>query len=192
MSRRKIKIKQMKKVSKQLLLLFLGGALFTSCNNAGSTPTEASGDTTANTVVAQPMNYPYTIDHPDYWEPGSTKNTMNALTSLKAWENNNVDECMKYFADTVHVQFDAFDQTVSNDSLRKLITPGTNTKNHSVKMQDWESVISKDKKEEYVTVWYRQYTESTDGKKDSIDVINDLKMKDGKIIALDEYRRKLH
>ena len=181
----------MKKVSKQLLLLFVGGALFTSCNNAGSTATEATGDTTTSTVVAQPMNYPYTIDHPDYWETGSTQNTMNALSSLKAWENNNMDESMKYFADSVHAQFDGFDKTVSNDSLRKLITPGTNMKNHSVKMQDWESVISKDKKEEYVTVWYRQYTESTDGKKDSVDVINDLKMKDGKIIALDEYRRKL-
>ena len=182
----------MKKVSKQLLLLLLGGALFTSCDNAGSTAAETSGDTTANAVVAEHMNYPYTIDHPDYWETGSQQNTMNALSALKAWENNNLDESMKYFADSVHVQFDALDQMVSNDSLRKLITPGPNTKKHSVKMQDWESVISKDKKDEYVTVWYRQYRETTDGKKDSIDVINDLKMKDGKIIALDEYLRKLH
>ena len=59
-------------------------------------------------------------------------------------------------------------------------------------MQDWESVISKDKNEEYVTIWYRQYGENEDGKKDSIDVINDLKMKNGKIIGLDEYRRKLY
>jgi len=182
----------MKKVSKQLLLLFLGGALFTSCNNAGSRAAEASGDTTSNKVAAEPMNYPYTIDHPDYWETGSPQNTMNALSSLKAWENNNLDECMKYFADSVHVQFDGLDQVVSNDSLRKLITPGPTTKNHSIKMQDWESVISKDKKVEYVSAWYRQYSEGTDGKKDSIDVMNDLKMKDGKIIGLDEYRRKLH
>ena len=182
----------MKKVSGPLLLLLLAGALFTSCNNSGSTAAEPSGDTTTNTIAAEPINYPYTIDHPDYWEPGSQQNTLNALTSLKAWENNNMDECMKYFADSVHVQFDGFDQTVSNDSLRKMITPGPNTKSYSVKMQDWESVISKDKKEEYVTAWYRQYREDKDGKKDSIDVVNDLKMKDGKIIALDEYLRKLH
>ena len=58
-------------------------------------------------------------------------------------------------------------------------------------MQDWESVISKDKNEEYVTLWYREYQEHKDGKKDSVDVINDIKMKDGKIIGLDQYSRKI-
>ncbi|MEO6905894.1 MAG: hypothetical protein ABI148_06005, partial [Ginsengibacter sp.] len=65
-------------------------------------------------------------------------------------------------------------------------------KNWKIKMQDWESVISNDKKDEYVTLWYRQYSENMKGVKDSTDIINDLKMKDGKIIGLDEYTRKLH
>ena len=176
---------------KQLLMLVLGGVLFASCKDSGSSATEATGETAANTVNTQNMDYPYTIDHPDYWETGSQQNTLNALSSLKAWENNNLDESMKYFADSVHVQFDGFDKTVSKDSLRKMIAPGPTFKSHSVKMQDWESVISKDKKEEYFTVWYRQYNEHIDGQKDSVDVINDLKMKNGKIIGLDEYRRKL-
>jgi len=181
----------MKNVLKQFLLLFIGGALIASCHNADSATTKVSGDTTANMVVAEQMNYPYTIDHPDYWETGSQQNTLNALSSLKAWENNNLDEAMKYFADSVHVQVDGLDKMLSNDSLRKLITPASTAKNISVKMQDWESVISKDKSEEYVTIWYTQYGENADGKKDSVAVINDLKMKNGKIIGLDEYRRKL-
>ena len=45
---------------------------------------------------------------------------------------------------------------------------------------------------EYVTLWYREYSKDAKGAKDSIDVVNDLKMKDGKIIGLDEYLRKLH
>ena len=180
----------MKNVLTQFLLFFIGGALFASCHSADST-TKVSEDTTNHMVVAEQMNYPYTIDHPDYWETGSQQNTMNALSSLKAWENNNIDESMKYFADSVHLQFDGFDKTMSKDSLQKMFAPGPTTKNHSIKMQDWESVISKDKKEEYVTIWYRQFEENANGKKDSVDVINDLKMKDGKIIAMDEYHRKL-
>ncbi|MDQ6889125.1 MAG: hypothetical protein M3Z56_02435 [Bacteroidota bacterium] len=59
-------------------------------------------------------------------------------------------------------------------------------------MQDWESVISKDKSEEWVTIWYRQKWEDMNGRKDSTDVVNDLKLKNGKIMRLDEYTRKLH
>ncbi len=62
----------------------------------------------------------------------------------------------------------------------------------NIKMDDWESVTSKDKKDEWVTMWYRQRWEDNKGIKDSVDVVNDLKMKDGKIIRLDEYTRKLH
>ena len=59
-------------------------------------------------------------------------------------------------------------------------------------MGDWESVISKDKKEEWVTLWYSQTWEDMNGKTDSLAVIDDLRLKDGKIIRLDEYTRKLH
>jgi hypothetical protein len=61
-----------------------------------------------------------------------------------------------------------------------------------IKMEDWESVISKDKNEEYVTLWYKQINEDMNGKKDSFDLVNDLKLKNGKIIQLSEYTRKLH
>ena len=62
----------------------------------------------------------------------------------------------------------------------------------NVKMDDWESVSSNDKKEEWVTLWYRQSWEDTKGKKDSADIIDDMNIKNGKIIRLDEYTRKLH
>jgi hypothetical protein len=178
---------------KQLLILFLGGVLFTSCNNQGSSADDTAKDTTtAANSDAQKMDYPYTIDHPDNWEIGNQQNTLNVLKSLKAWENNKMDEAAKYFGDSVHVRFDGIDKKISNDSLKAFITPDATAKSWSIKMQDWESVISKDKKEEYVTVWYREFHENIKGKKDSIDVINDIKMKDGKIIELDQYVRKLH
>lgn len=177
---------------KKLFLLIAAGAIFTSCNNASSTTATAAGDTTARVVNATQVTYPYTIDHPDYWEVGSQQNTLNALTALKAWENKNMDESLKYFADSVRVQFDGIDKMVSNDTLKVMLTPRATLKDWPIKMQDWESVISKDKKEEYVTLWYREYSINMKGDKDSMDVINDLKMKDGKIIGLDQYLRKLH
>lgn len=174
-------------------MLFVGGLLFTACNNPNSSSNEATMDTTAKVATTQNMNYPYTIDHPDYWEKGSQQNTMNALKALKAWENRNIDESLKYFADSIHIQFDGLDKMVPNDTLKAMFTQAAATsKKWSIKMQDWESVISNDQKEEYVTLWYRQYSENMKGVKDSTDIVNDLKMKDGKIISLDEYTRRLH
>ena len=181
----------MKYILEQLLLVLIAGVFIASCNNAGSPSTQTTGETTVDSVSTQSVDYPYTIDHPDNWEVGSQQNTFAALKSLKAWENKNIDESLKYFADSVHVQFDGIDKMVSKDTLRAMITSAPSITSQSVKMQDWESVISKNKKDEYVTLWYRQYTENNKGQKDSIDVINDLKMKDGKIIGLSQYERKL-
>jgi hypothetical protein len=178
---------------KKLLLIFLGGAIFSSCNNGNASAGEANKDTTASAAPAASMNYPYTIDHPDNWETGSAQNTMNVLTSLKAWENKNVDESISYFGDSVHIQFDGLDKKMPRDTLKAIFNEGADAvKSRSIKMYDWESVISKDKKDEYVTLWYREYWEDLKGNKDSLDVVNDVKMKDGKIIGLDEFTRKLH
>ena len=181
----------MKKVLKPLFTLIAAGALFVSCNNKGTSSTETSKDSSSTTATVQKMDYPYTIAHPDYWETGSQQNTMVALKALKAWEKKNMDETMSYFADSVMATFNGFDKMVSRDTLKAMISPTPGT-SYKVKMQDWESVISTDKKEEYVSIWYRQYSETAKGVKDSVDVMNDLKMKDGKIIAMDEYMRKLH
>ena len=56
----------------------------------------------------------------------------------------------------------------------------------TVKMGDWESVISKDKKTEYVTMWYREIWTDKKGKTDSLAVIDDCKIVNGKIVELDE------
>lgn len=178
---------------KKLVLFFLTGIIISSCNDQGSASKEVVKDSASAEPVAPKMNYPYTIDQPDNWEMGSPDNTMVALSALKAFENGNVAESMKYFGDSIHLQFDGFDKTLSADSAKAMFTSlRSGYKSMDVKMNDWESVISKDKKEEWVTIWYRQKWEDTKGKKDSADFIDDLKLKDGKIVRLDEYTRKLH
>lgn len=178
---------------KQLLLLFWTGLFYIACNNTQTTSKAPTSDsTTEATPVAPKMDYPYTIKKPDNWDIGSQQNTLIVLRALKAWENNKIDESAGYFSDSVQVRFDGLDKKVSNDTLKALITYRPEVKSYSIRMEDWESVISKDKKDEYVTIWYRQFTDHKNGKKDSVDVIDDLKMKNGKIIGLDEYTRKLH
>ncbi|MEO5893138.1 MAG: hypothetical protein ABIQ31_23005 [Ferruginibacter sp.] len=157
----------------------------------GCTEKTAEKKETSASAIAE--NYPYTIEHPDNWEVGSTANTLIALNSLKAWEEGNMDESLKYFGDSVRVQFDGMDKKMSNDSLKVMLTQGWNNyKTIKEKMTDWESVISKDKSEEWVTLWYTQIWETKKGVKDSVDYVNDLQIKDGKIIRLSEYTRKLH
>ncbi|MBO9561716.1 MAG: hypothetical protein J7621_03045 [Niastella sp.] len=177
---------------KKLTSLFLV-AIACSCNNAEKNAKDETQEPPAAATAATAMNYPYTIKNPDNWEIGSPANTMNVLKCLKAWEEGKVDESLQYFGDSVTVKFDGIDKTMSNDSLKAFFSAGRNSyKTVVVKMEDWESVVSKDKSEEWVTLWYTQTWETLKGVKDSVAVINDLKMKDGKIIRIDEYNRKLH
>jgi len=44
---------------------------------------DATKDSTVTATTTTTMNYPYTIEHPDNWEKGSTANTMTALNCLK-------------------------------------------------------------------------------------------------------------
>jgi hypothetical protein len=53
-------------------------------------------------------------------------------------------------------------------------------------MEDWESVVSKDKSMEYVSLWYKQYFTDANGKADSIECMDDLRMKNGKIAMINE------
>lgn len=161
-----------------LSIIFFSVSL-TACNEKKETPAS---------VNTEP--YPYSIEHPDNWEVGSTANTMSALKALKAWEEGKMDESVKYFGDSVTVKFDGPDKKMSNDSLKAFFT-GIWNNSFKIKMQDFESVISKDKSSEWVTIWYRESWEAN-GVKDSSDVINNMKFKDGKIILLDNYTRKLH
>lgn len=177
---------------KKLWLSLLTGFVFISCNNQKSQMASTKDSSVQNTS-AEKMNYPYSINHPDNWDIGNNQNTLVALSALKAYENGNVDESMKYFGDSVRLEFDKMDTTLSHDSLTAMFTKQRkNLKSMNVRMDDWESVVSKDKKDEWVTLWYHQKWETSNGKVDSADVINDLKMQNGKIVRLDEYTRILH
>jgi hypothetical protein len=159
--------------------LLLAGAV--SCNQA---------EKPAETSTAKP-NYAYTIDKPDNWDMvADPKNTEIAMNALKAFEENKLDECASYFADSVRWRFDYVDVKLGKDSLKSFISEGRKTyASLKVNMHDFESVVSKDKKENYVTMWYTQVFTDASGKVDSTAIINDIKIENGKIVELSEASR---
>lgn len=176
---------------KKIVLFFIVASAL-SCNNASQKESGKNEMVTTETTEQKP-SYPYSIKNPDNWLVGSTANTMVALSSLKKWEEGKIDESAAYFADTVNLKFDGLDKTMSRDSVKNMLGGLWNSyKTVDIRMEDWESVISKDKTEEWVTIWYTEHWETKQGVKDSAAIINDFKIVNGKIAKLDEYSRKLH
>jgi uncharacterized protein YxeA len=162
-----------------------------SCSDSTTAKTDSTDSSAITTTATDYSSYPYTIKNPDTWETGNKQHTLNVLKSLKAYESGNIDEAVSYFADSVRIRFDELDAKVSNDSLKAMFKQLRGmSKMVKIDMHDWESVKSKEKNEEFVSLWYTQHWEDNNGKKDSLSVMDDLKIENGKIVELDEKTRK--
>lgn len=172
------------------LLFVCAIALFASCNNAATTETkkDPAGDATAPAEKKAMPAMPFALDKPyQNWQPGDQQHALTVMSSLKAWENGDIAKSMESFADTVKIFFDGWQGTYSKDSLAKEFAKYRGSlASATIKMDDWESVISEDKKEEWVTLWYKQITTDKKGKTDSMNCINDAMIKNGKIAVLNE------
>lgn len=168
---------------KKIYLLFIIPLLITACQ-----PKTKTDDTAATSVT--PV-YPYKIKHPDYWTMDTSHtNTVIALNAIKAYETMDTVLMKKCFADSLTFDYDGGEFKGTISQLIKMIeTMSPNTKNIKIDMKDWESVISNDKKEEWVTLWYTQHWTDAKGKTDSVQYINDMQLKGGKIVKLDEFAR---
>ncbi|SHN12235.1 nuclear transport factor 2 family protein [Chitinophaga sp. CF418] len=164
--------------------------LVTACNNPGKKAESMSGDSSKATMESSSdeANYPYTLDKPyKNWKPGDKKHTQTVLKMLKAWETKNAAECASYFGDSLELALDYYHKVVPHDSLITMLEHSwADFASVNIKMDDWESVISDDKKDEWVTVWYKQTWTDKKGKMDSMAVVDDAKIKDGKIVIFDE------
>lgn len=171
--------------------LFIGCIAIAAVTGCNDQPKETAATTTATdsiTPVAPALNYPYDIGRPYAdWQPGNKQHALSVMTALKAYENGDIANSLTYFGDSVEVRFDYFSAKLSNDSLKKMFTKQRGDYSKiTVHMGDWESVISADKKEEYVTLWYKEVFTDKKGKTDSLSVVDDAKIVNGKIVKLDE------
>ena len=167
-----------------LLALFVFGC-DSKTENTDAASTDSSKTVTANAAA---LVYPYTLEEPYRdWQPGDQQHAATAMKALKGYETGDMDACIAGFGDSVEIRFDYYQAKLSNDSLKKFFAnQRANYSSMTVKMGDWESVISKDKKTEYVTMWYREIWTDKKGKTDSLAVIDDCKIVNGKIVELDE------
>jgi hypothetical protein len=173
-------------------LLFIGSlALFTvGCTQNETKKEGAMADTKMSDSTADNTEYMYTTESKGNWEPGSRANAANVMKALKAYETNNIAECLSYFADSIELRFDGMEGTFSKDSVSKIFASGRNSMtNFNIKMEDWESVKSKDGSQEYVSLWYKQLWTDTKGKTDSLSVMDDVRIKNGKITSIDQKLR---
>jgi hypothetical protein len=114
-------------------------------------------------------------------------NTIAALNSLKAFIDKDYTALAGTLGDSVHIRLDGYDAKLSRDSAVKMFSAQRSMYvDLAVTMYDYESVISADKKDEYVTLWYKQAWKDDKGKADSLNIVDDCKMQNGKMIELDE------
>lgn len=172
---------------KKLFFIPLLGLFIFSCNSKSDNAAATSTDSTKTTSLGE-LTYAYTLDEPyREWQPGEQQHVVTVMKSLKGFETGDMDATMAGFGDSVDLRLDYFQAKLSNDSLRKFFAnERANYTSMTIKMGDWESVISKDKKSEYVTLWYKQIWTDKKGKTDSLAVIDDAKIVNGKIVELDE------
>lgn len=174
----------MKQLVKITLVLFV-----MSCNDKSAGSNKAGEDKNSTLVApAQNLTYPYSLPDPyEDWQPGNKMHAVNVMNSLKAYENGDIDACITAFGDTVALRFDGYRATVSKDSLKTILRNSrAQVASEKIYMDDWESVVSKDGKTEFVTLWYMRVSTTKKGVKDSLTMVDDLKIEHGKIVAIDQ------
>lgn len=179
---------------KQVFLFLFIAALAVACNNSGDN--SKGGDSTqissATTEGRSTADLPYQVKDWGDWQPGSMENLKTVLNSLKNWEKGDVDAALKDFADSVELRFDNWIAKLPKDSFKTMFASmRKGIANMHIDMDDYETVKSKNGKEEWVSMWYKQTETDSKGKVDSAVYMDDLRIVNGKIAVLDEKKRSL-
>jgi len=172
---------------KEILVLVFISAAFFGC---GSEPKkdEAKTDSTAK---KEPLVYPFTAKYSLNWQPGDEKNAVLALTSFKKYVDGDVKGAFDYFADSIEFIMDKFHFFGKRDSLVAMFTPmRAEMTSMSVQPDTWLTAYYPDKNETWVTVWSTQKWTDKKGKTDSVYLVDDILIKDGKIHEVDEKQRE--
>lgn len=170
---------------KQIIAFFCLAFAMAACNNAEPKTAEPA---TTEAAAAADVTLPYTLSDPyKEWAIGSKENVAAAMASLKAFVDKDFTALAASLGDSIMLDFDNFQAKLSRDSAMKFFTDARTMYNDLViTMHDYVSVISADKKTEWVTLWYKQSWKDAKGIADSVNVVNDIRMENGKMVELDE------
>jgi len=166
---------------KNLSFLLFAAIFITSCQTK-----ETKSTASVNTDTTK---YPYTIKKMQSWEMNSDgKNALTAMALIKTFENLDTAGMGRILADSVSFDLDGYKfKGTKPEFLNQIQSEFSKMSGFKIEMQDMESVINKDKSEEWVSLWYSQVSTTKDGKSDTVSLYNDIKLKDGKVVRLSEY-----
>lgn len=172
---------------KKFIAIFCLGFALASCNNETKESNAAEPATTNGTTAAD-VKLPFALEMPyRNWAIGSNENAVAAMNSLKAFVDKDFTALAAGIGDSVELDFDLYQAKVSRDSAIKFFTAGRPMYNDlKIVMYDYVSVISADKKQEWVTLWYKQIWKNEKGVADSTNVVNDIRLENGKMVVLSE------
>ena len=171
---------------KQIFAFFCLLFVLASCNNGGTKTAETT--TTTEAPAAAEVTLPYTLSSPyRNWSIGSNENVAAAMNGLKAFVDKDFTALASMVGDSIELDFDNYQAKLSRDSAMKFFTDARNMyKEITITMHDYVSVVSADKKMEWVTLWYKQKWVDNKGVTDSSNIINDIRLENGKMVELDE------
>ena len=169
---------------KKYLSIIACAALLAACST--STP---NSEETADTSAVVDAKFPFAKQKGQDWEINKDDaNTVIALNALKSIERKDYKAIGDDTADSVKSEIDGLKFNGTKAEMMKANKDFFATL-RSIKIvpNDWLSVVNKDKSQEWVRVWYSQYWEDMQGKRDSINVFNDIRLRSGKITEWNEY-----
>jgi hypothetical protein len=175
---------------KQAFLFLLVGAVLFACNSSDNKTADESKMSGTKVASMSTNDLAYPVKDWGDWQPGSMDNLKMVLQSLKDYENGNIDACLNSFADSIHLSFENLQGNFTKDSVLKMFkAERSSIKEMKVDMDDYETVKSKDGKQEYVSLWYTEKWQDQKGVWDSAVQMDDLKVSNGKIASIDQKSR---
>jgi hypothetical protein len=173
---------------KKIASLWLLAIVLVSCNSKdGQIATKPAKDT---------LTYAYKATYSsDITVPGDPANAQKVLRIWKMFETANIQAMKPYFADSV--KYDDASGMHFYGPTDKLLAYAKSDIDGLDSMRfdivTWQSAHVNDKNEDWVNIWSRErrYPKNK-GKADTVLMQENWKVKNGKVVAFDQYLAKLH
>jgi hypothetical protein len=171
---------------KRILPVILS-TVFAGCGSG----TKQEEPKTDSTMKKETLVYPLKAKYSLHWQPGDEKYAVLALTSFKKFVDGDVKGSFEYFADSVEFTADKFHFVGKKDSLEAIMIPmRAEIASMTVEPDTWITTYYPDKGITWVTLWSTQKWTDKKGKMDSLYLVDDIQIWDGKITQVDEKQRR--
>jgi hypothetical protein len=171
---------------RKLLSLLICTTAFVACNTKTNTDAVASQKDT--------LTYAYKATYSsDISVPGNPVNAQKVLQVWKMFETANIEGMKPYFADTV--KYDDASGMHFYGPTAKLLAYAKNDIDGLDSMRfdivSWQNSHVNDKNEDWVNIWSRERRyPKNHGKADTVLMQENWKVKNGKVVAFDQYVAK--